>query len=234
MNVGRCISGRIREFGVGVGAGAGAGTGAGTGAGAGAGGVITSVLVYGGAEGGAGFGLGGPAASALSSSSASILAKASSSAMLGCINGDGTLLEGRDAESVDGEGWGMLEETGDSDMGNGVEGKSGELVGGSLEGPASGLGASIPKFDACLIDSRMAFARSSSSSFETFPDCSFDSFSERTERASASAISFSSLSARLRSFSNLGGELVGRWGGDEVRGGGGTKKGGATVSNGEL
>jgi len=61
---------------------------------------VTSGGVYGGAEGGSGCGMCGVAAalssSSSSSSSASRLAKASSSMV--CINGDDTLLAGRDAE----------------------------------------------------------------------------------------------------------------------------------------
>lgn len=68
----------------------------------------------------------------------------------------------------------MLEEAGDSDTGNGVEGASGEADKGNLEGPAPLLGTGILNLDACLIDSAIAFASSSSSSLEIF-----DSSSER-------------------------------------------------------
>ena len=126
----------------------------------------------------------------------------------------------------------MGEETGDSDTGNGAGNESGEVVEGNVEGPASVLGTGIPKDCASLIDSLIAFAKSSSS-LETFPECSFDSLSEMAI-ASASCSASSSAGARLTSFSNPGGELVGNRGGDGRRGGGGTKKGGGTVSNGEA
>lgn len=106
------------------------------------------------------------------------------------------------------------------------------MVGGDVEGPASVLGTGIPKYDTCLIDSSIALA-SSSSSLDTFPECSFNSFSERAS-ASASCFSSSSIGATLVSSSNLGGGLVGRRGGDETRGGGGANKGGAAVSYGEA
>ena len=128
----------------------------------------------------------------------------------------------------------MGEETGDSDTGDGVAYESGEAFEGNLEGPASlpvpGIG--IPKFDAYLIDSSMAFANSSSS-LETFPDCSFDSLSERASTRLSSSCSLLP-GTRLRSFSNFGGELVRTRGGDDTRGGGGKCEGGGTASNGEA
>jgi len=185
---------------------------------------VTSGAAYGGAEGGSGCGVGDLAATLSASSSASCLAKASSS--IGCINGDDILLVGRDAErwGVWGEEWGLCEETGDSDTGTVKENE------GDFEGPASVLGTGMPKYDACLNDSSIAFARSSSS-LETFTECSIDSLSER---ASTRASSSSSLTGVfLVSSSNLGGGPVGIRGGDEARGGGWANKGGATVSYGE-
>jgi len=160
--------------------------------------------------------------------------------MFGCagyINGDETLLAGRDAErwGVCGEARGMWEEIGDSDTGNGAGDENGEVVVGNVEGPASVLGTGIPTYvyEACLIDSSIAFANSSSSC-ETFPERSFDSFSERAI-ASASASSSSSTGACLTSSWNLGGEPAGYRGRDGMGGGGGgTNKGGALVSYGET
>jgi len=77
----------------------------------------------------------------------------------------------------------------------------------------------------------MAFARSSSS-LEIFAECSFDSSLERAI-ADARASSSSSTGECLKSFSDLGGELVEIRDGDEKRGGG-RDKGGGTVSNGEA
>jgi hypothetical protein len=124
----------------------------------------------------------------------------------------------------------MCGETGDSDTGSGVEKERGETVGGDVEEPAS---AGIPKFDACLIDSSIALAKSSSSSLEAFLDCSFDSFSERAS-AIAIASSSSSTGACFTSVWGLGGEAAGPRGGDENCGGGGAYEGGGAVSNGEA
>lgn len=89
VSCGLCISECLRELGVDAGAGAGAG----------AGNAVTSDTVCGGTGGGTGFGLDGPAA--LPCSSVSRRAKAASSSILGFddIDGDETLLTGRDAES---------------------------------------------------------------------------------------------------------------------------------------
>lgn len=45
-----------------------------------------------------------------------------------------------------------------------AENEGDETVEGNLEDPASVLGIGIPKYDACLNDSSIAFARFSSSS----------------------------------------------------------------------
>ena len=83
----------------------------------------------------------------------------------------------------------------------------------------------MPKDDACLIDSSIAFARSSSSL-----EISLASF---LERAIASATSSSSLTGvLLTSFSNLGDELLGILGEVEIGGGGRTNKCCAAASNG--
>jgi len=125
----------------------------------------------------------------------------------------------------------MCEEAEGSGTGDGVGNESGEVVERNVEGPASALGTGISKYDACLIDSLIALAKSSCS-LETFPECSFDSFSER---AIASASASSSLTgACLTSLSYLGGELVGIRGGDAMRCGGSPDKGGGTGSNGEV
>lgn len=124
----------------------------------------------------------------------------------------------------------MWEETGDSDMGSGAGNENGETVVGILEGPASVWGTGIPKDEACLIDSSIAFARSSSS-LEILPWRSCDSFSERAI-ASASCFSSSSMGGHLSSLSSLGDELVGIRGGVGMRGGG-RAKGGGRVSYGE-
>ena len=150
--------------------------------------------------GGSGCGMDGPA-TVLSSSSASRWAKASSSSMLGCvgyINGDDALLAGRDAERRGvSEAREICEEIGDSDTGNGVGNENDEAVEGIVEGPASGWGTGIRK-DACLIDSWIAFFRSSSSSssWEILTECSSDSFLERaiTRLSSASSACLTSLS----------------------------------------
>ena len=125
----------------------------------------------------------------------------------------------------------MCKETGDSDTGSVAENEGDETVEGNLEGPAWLLGTGMEEYDECLNDSSIAFARSSSS-LETFPECSFDSFSERAS-ARASSSSKSSTGAFLGSSSNLGGGTDGKWGGDETRGGGGTNTGGAGASYGE-
>ena len=80
----------------------------------------------------------------------------------------------------------------------------------------------------CLIDSSIALARSSSS-LETFTECSFDSFSERAI-TNARFLSSSSTGACSTPFSILGDELVGILCGDGIREG---NEGGTTVSNGE-
>jgi len=63
----------------------------------------------------------------------------------------------------------MCEEAGDSGTGDGVGNESGEVVERNVEGPASVLGTGIPKYDVCLIDSSIAFAKSSFS-LEIFPE----------------------------------------------------------------
>jgi len=125
----------------------------------------------------------------------------------------------------------MCEEIGEPDTGSVRENEGDETVEGSLEGPASVLGTGIPKYDACLNDSSIAFAMSSSS-LETFTECSFDSFSDRASTR-ASSSSTSSTGAFLVSSTRLGGGPVGKRGGDETRGGGWAINGGATVSYGE-
>jgi len=163
---------------------------------------VTSGTVY----GSAGCGLDDPVSAALSSSSASRWAKASSSSM-DCISGDDILLGGRDAERWGVWGEGMCDETGDSDTGSVAENEGDETVEGNLEGPASALRMGMGKYDACFNDSSIAFARSSSS-LETFPECSFDSISERASTR-LSCSSSSSTGAFLVSSPNLGGGPVG-------------------------
>jgi len=101
---------------------------------------VTSGFVNGG-TGVSGRGLDGPATAAFSSSSASQWAKASSSSMVGCagyIDGDDTLLVGRDAERRGvSEVRDMHEETGDSDADSGTGNERDEAVEGIFEGPAS-------------------------------------------------------------------------------------------------
>ena len=123
-----------------------------------------------------------------------------------------------------------------SDLGSVAENEGDETVEGNLEGPAPELGMGMEKYDpclddSCLNDSSIAFARSSSS-LDTFPECSFDSSSDMASTR-ASSSSSSSTGAFLVSSSNLGGGPVGIRGGDEKRGGGGPNEGGAAVSYGE-
>lgn len=194
---------------------------------------MISGLVGGRTERGPSCGLDGPAAAAAISSSAISSAairwaRASSSSGLGrtgYIIGDGALLGGRDAERRE-----VCGKTRGSDMGNEAGHESGEVL-GNVEGPGSALGTGMAKGDAYLIDSSIAFARSSCS-LETLPQCSFASCLERAI-TNARSLSSSLPGVCLMSFSGLGGELVGIRGGEEKRGGGWTKKGGAAVSNGE-
>ena len=109
-------------------------------------------------------------------------------------------------------------------MGDGEGNEGGEVVLWYFEGPAPEEETGAPQGDGCFIDSSIAFLKSSSS-WDTIPNCCFDSFSERAI-AIFSASSSSSTGARLTSPSNLGGEPAGN-------GGGGADKGGETVSYGE-
>lgn len=99
---------------------------------------------------------------AIRSSSASRWAKASSSSKAGWTgrsNGD----DNAEAYGVFWEVRGACGGTERSDTGSGGGRERGEVVFGNVEGPAPADETDIPKDDACLIDSSMALAKSSSS-----------------------------------------------------------------------
>ena len=97
----------------------------------------------------------------------------------------------------------MCEEAEDSDTGDGGVNEGREVVVGNVEGPAPALETGMPKYEyeASFIDALIAFSRSSSS-LESCPEYSLDSFSERVS-ASASCFSRASFSFPERSLDSF-------------------------------